>query len=280
MKTIKLKKGDWEAEIVPSYAMNVIRLTYCGEDILRPPSKPEDLNLNHFVYGTPFLFPPNVTRNDTFTFEGETYTLPYPNTGRRHQHGLLYNADMRIIEESPELLVGVFISGTDRYPFPFKLTIKCELTDEGLKQQYCIENIGEKKMPFLMGLHTTFAAQPVFTVSLKNGWTKEENSPMPVTPRELTSEELRYVTGTSPSGCNIHGQFTDNGEHTATIGNYIYKLSDNFKIWVLWNKGGDEGFISLEPQSGSIDGLNMEGQYNVLERGMSEIFETMITKGR
>lgn len=280
MKIINLKKGGWEAEIVPSYAMNVIRLTYCGEDILRSPAKPEDLDLNHFVYGTPFLFPPNVTKNDTFMFEGETYILPYPNTGKRHQHGLLYNADMKIIEERSDILVGVFTSRTDCYPFPFKLTIKCELTDEGIKQQYIIENIGEKKMPFLLGLHTTFVAKPIFTVSLKSGWTKEANSPIPIKPRELTSEELCYVTGASPLGCNIHGQFTDNGEHTATIGDYRYKLSDNFKIWVLWNKGGNDGFISLEPQSGSIDGLNMEGQYNVLEPGMSELFETMISKGR
>lgn len=277
METIILKKGGWEAEIVPSYAMNVIRLTYCGEPVLRAPDAPEALDANHFVYGTPFLFPPNVTAGDTFTFEGKTYVLPYPETGgRRHQHGLLYNADMKIVEKRADYLRGVFLSGTDRYPFPFRLTISCELADDGLTQRFAIENTGERNMAYLLGLHTTFAAKPVFAVSLKNGWTREEGSPMPVAPRPLTEEEQRYVTGTSPSGRNIHGQFTDNGAHLATVGDFGYRLSDNFTTWVLWNKGGNEGFISLEPQSGSIDGLNREGQYNVLTPGKTEIFETKI----
>ena len=278
METVILKNGDWEAEIVPSYAMNVIRLTYQGENILRPPAKPEDLDANHFVYGTPFLFPPNVTLDDSFVFEGEKYTLPYPEMGgRRHQHGLLYNADMEITERDDTHLVGVFLSGADRYPFPFRLTISCELGDSGLKQRFCVENIGGKRMPFLLGLHTTFMAQPEFCVSIKNGWTRQESSPMPVGPRELTDEEREYLTGTSPSGKNVHGQFTDDGRHTAVIGRYVYRLSDNFTTWVLWNKGGNEGFISLEPQSGSVNGLNMDGHYIVLEPVETEIFNTEIT---
>lgn len=288
METILLKNGDWEAEVVPSYAMNVIRLSCQGESILRTPDSPEELEKSAFVYGTPFLFPPNITRGDAFTFEGKTYRLPYPvrsgpvplgpgGRPRRNQHGLLYNAVMEITEREKYHLRGVFHSGTEQYPFPFRLIVDCLLEADGLRQQYLIENTGENRMPFLLGLHTTFVAQPEFRVSLKNGWINEDHSPIPVSPRPLTEEETAYRDGSSPVGKNIHGMFTDDGRHTAEIGRYAYRLSENFTTWVLWNKGGNDGFISLEPQSGAVNGLNMEGQYSVLDPGKAELFETKIT---
>lgn len=279
METITLRCKDWEAKIVPSFAMNVISLSYQGDPVLRTPEDMEDLAKFPFLYGTPLLFPPNLMQNDSFSFEGKEYKLAYPaNTGRPiHIHGLLFDAPMTVFSQTETSLMGEFLCSKDRFPFPFLLTVICQLTEEGLTQRYIIKNTGKTVMPVLFGLHTTFVAKETFTVSIGKAWENEPTTRMPAKLVELTGEEKTFVTGAAPQGKPIHGLFTDAGARTATNGRYKYTLSENLTHWVIWNKNGSDGMISLEPQSGPTNGLNMEGWHSRLKPGDEEIFETKIS---
>lgn len=279
MQTITLRCKDWEAKIVPSFAMNVISLSYQGDPVLRTPENVADLAKFPFLYGTPLLFPPNLMQNDSFCFEGKEYKLAYPaNTGRPiHIHGLLFDAPMTLLSRTETSLMGEFLCGKDRFPFPFLLTIICQLTEDGLTQRYIIKNIGKTAMPVLFGLHTTFVAKETFTVSIGKAWENDPTTRMPAKLAELTGEEQAFVTGASPQGKPIHGLYTDAGGRTATSGRYKYTLSENLTHWVIWNKNGSDGMISLEPQSGPTNGLNMDGWYSRLKPGNEEMFETTIS---
>lgn len=278
MRIETLSFGKWKAIVAPDYAMNVLSLTCEGEPVLRTPEKLEELEKMPFVYGTPLLIPPNKTTEDSFLFDGKTYTIPYPPGRRRNQHGLLYHAPMNLVEKTPERICGVFDSTEERYPFPFRLEITAALDADGLKQSFVITNTGTGAMPLLFGLHTTFAATDRFTCSIGRSWLRDWETGEMHGLGQLNEEQKLYVTGCCPVGANRSGSFVDSGLHEATIGRYRYRVSDNFTHWVIWNKGGNDGFISLEPQSGAIDGLRIPGQYLRLEPGESERFETRISK--
>lgn len=279
MNTITLKKGKWEAQILPAFAMNVIALSCEGEAVLRSPESIEDLQERPFLYGTPLLFPPDVMYESTFYYEGKSYTIPYREKNGKlfALHGLLYDAPMEIMEQTESFVAGEFACGSDRYPFPFSLRIECNLTDEGMQQKYCIRNTGNTSMPVVLGLHTTFVAHGQFTVSIDKVWRMDAETRMPAELVALSDMQEAFKSGSDPQGTPIHGFFSDSGAHTATIGRYRYQLSENFRQWVVWNMRGDNGFISLEPLSGTANGLNMDGQYIRLEPGEMEVFETRIS---
>lgn len=279
MNPVSLSCGDWKAVIVPEYAMNVIFLTFRDDPVLHGPAKPELLEKDPFIYGTPLLLPPDVMEKNTFFFDGKTYTLSYEarNGKLLALHGHLFDAPMIVTERSGTAVTGEFLCGEDRYPFPFRLTVTCRLTEEGLTQRYRFENTGHTAMPLLFGLHTTFAAKDRFSVSIDKAWRRDPNTGMPEKLTALSAEQMAYRTGASPQGDRIHGFFSDSGAHCASSGQYRYRVSDNFRQWVVWNMHGHDGLISLEPLSGAVNGLNMEGQSIRLEPGEQELFETQIS---
>lgn len=278
MKTIFLSCGPWEAEIVPDYAMNVIRLTYQGDSVLHSPDSLEHLEQFPFVYGTPLLFPPDVMRENTFSFDGKSYTISYASRKRTLLpiHGRLYDAPMTLLCSNTQKAEGVFQCGTDRYPFPFRLTISCSISADGLRQCYTVENTGPEAMPLVLGLHTSFAAKESFSVSVGQAWRFCPADNMPAELIPLSSEQMCLRQSAKAQGKKLHGFFSDSGEGLARSGPYVYRVSANFHQWVIWNKSGNDGFICLEPLSGAVNGLNMPGQAIRLEPGQREVFHTYI----
>ena len=132
-------------------------------------------------------------------------------------------------------------------------------------------------MPVVFGLHTTFRARPIVSVSLSKTWETGDNFEA-LREIPLTEQDRSLVSGRNTEGIDLHNIYTDSGFHKATIGEYCYNLSDNFKNWVIWNKGGDKGFISLQPQSAPVNSLNKPGQAIVLGSGMEVVFETLISR--
>lgn len=270
MNTFELKCSDWSAAVSADHGMNVFQLLYKNEPVLRSPEPRSKLNENAVVYGTPLLLPPDRTRNQKFTFEGIEYTLP------NKMHGSICRTPMDIKSFGENYVEGEYINKDGTYPFPYKLVVKCVLDCFGLRQSFTFTNLGSGLMPLAFGLHTTFVAKDEFSVSLGQKWaTDEEYFPSVLT--SLPEDEIDITTGRAPQGYRLHGMYSDSGLHTATSGDFIYRVSPNFNSWVLWNMTGQEGFISLEPQNGPVNSLNMDGCCPVLKPDESVTYETLIT---
>ncbi len=279
MNIIDLHYGNWDAKIAVDYGFNVYSLTCRGDDVLRTTADPEtDLAASPVVYGTPLLFPPDRLTNNGFSFEGKQYTMRNPDPAKPYKiHGSMHSAPMRVVYRSASMAVGEYEDAGVRYPFPFRMSISCELGGEGLRQRFCIMNTGSGNMPLVFGLHTTFLARPIVSVSVGKAWVTGENFDA-VEEKPLSDEDRKLVSGRNTEGIILHDIYTDSGFHTATVGEYCYRLSRNFKNWVVWNKDGTRGFISLQPQSAPVNSLNKPGRYIILAPGAEEVFETLITR--
>jgi len=279
LNIINLEYGPWKAKLAVEYGLNAYSLTWNDDEVMRTTEEPEkDLKASPVVYGTPLLFPPDRLTNNGFFFEGVQYTMTHPYPEKPYRiHGSIHSAPMKIVYQSRSMVVGEYDDPGIRYPFPFKLTVVCQLSDRGLHQRFSILNTGAGNMPVVFGLHTTFRARPIVSVSLSKTWETGDNFEA-LREIPLTEQDRSLVSGRNTEGIDLHNIYTDSGFHKATIGEYCYNLSDNFKNWVIWNKGGDKGFISLQPQSAPVNSLNKPGQAIVLGSGMEVVFETLISR--
>ena len=273
---IKLKLGEWAAQISPVFGMNTIMLSCGGEQILRSPESLDALQASPCTYGTPLLLPPNRTRNAQFEFDGKTYLLtPNEKATGNHIHGFLNSALFEIEEWSDDRAVGKLINDGAYFPFPFEITVTCQLSDDGYTQKYSIKNTGDTDMPLTIGLHTTFFAKDQFCVPIGQLWQRDSaNIPTGIL-LPLSKAEEQYRKGTPCQGNRISGFYTSAG-NTARIGNYRYTVSSNFNQWILWNGDGNSGFISIEPQCGAVNALNSQIGLHRLEPGEIETFTTWI----
>lgn len=275
---ILLHSGPWHAELSPEYGMNTLKLTYEEENILRSPAAPADLEKSACVYGTPILLPPNRTADGRFSFAGKTYFLPVNEPAfQNHIHGLLNRAAFHIFEQDRTHAVGTLENHGEYFPFPFRITVRCRLTEAGYFQRFCVENIGETAMPLAFGLHTTFTEPDFFSVPIGGEWEQDHRhiptgKLLPLGPRQQ-----KYRSGMSPDGQPTGGFFTAEG-HSARLGKFSYTVSDNFNQWTLWNGGGKTGFLSVEPQCGAVNALNSGEGLIILSSGETEIFDTQIRK--
>ncbi|MGI6373266.1 MAG: aldose 1-epimerase [Caldicoprobacterales bacterium] len=275
--SIKLNYQSWEAEILPSFGANVISLKNNGTELLRSPKNIDALKNSPYLYGIPLLFPPNRIEAGRFNFKGKIYHLDLNEPSRNnHIHGLMFNAPFSVKEAGPKHLECVYENNGERYPFEFRMTITCMLNEDGFTQYVDIENISSDDIPVLFAFHTTFAEPETFSVPLKQRLEVNENYIPTGKMLELSEQEREYVYGCCPKGKNISGFFTAKG-NTARIGNYFYHTSENFTHWILFNGGGNKGFLCIEPQSGPVNGLNIPDGYINLKKGSKVQFWTRIS---
>ncbi len=269
-KLRSLNFGDWYCEVSPQLGMNLLRLTHKGNDILRTPKSPDDLAAEPFHFGTPLLLPANRTKGARFCFRGEEYTLPLNEPQRgNHLHGCMHNAPFEVLEHTECRIVAEYVNCGERYPFPFKLTITDSLTEAGYCRELKVENTGGKAMPYTLAYHTAFLEKE-FSAPIEKRYEVDENYIPTGNLLPLTQQETEFVIGTSPKGKTISGSYTVSG-HTAIIGEYLYSFSDNFDTLVLFNWGGDKGFVCIEPQAGAVNGLN-SGKCRILEKSETETY--------
>ena len=130
-------------------------------------------------------------------------------------------------------------------------------------------------MPFTFALHASFVEPNVFSVPIFLCQQKDEHHIPTGRYVSLNNQEKRYVTGSKSKGLKVSGYYKSSG-NTAKIGKYQYVVSDNFDHWILFNACGEGNLICIEPQSGAVNGLNIDGGFNVLKPGGNEVFFTMI----
>lgn len=274
---ITITSGDWSAEICPRLGGNVIRLTYKGEEVLRRLTDEDELKINPYLWGAPILMPANRTKEARFTFEGKEYLLPLNEPRFNcHLHGLvLYEAFEAVAVSDSAVTVRLTDKKAKSYPFPFEMTVTYSLSDEGLKSEFTVENIGEGNMPLTFCTHTTFTEPESFCVPLDM---EQERDKMQIpTGRytELDEQAKGYTAGSPSVGLYISGYFHSCG-NVARVGDYKYTVSENFDHWVFFNGGGDKGYLCVEPQAGKVNGLNYDDGHITLAPEEKTVFTTVI----
>lgn len=271
MECVKLKAGLWSACVLPDFGANLIELSYDGQRLLRSPASLMQLEENPYLYGNPFLLPPNRTRDGRFEFEGRKYDLPVNEQERHnHIHGLMYNAPFTVTGSTDHELYCCYENKGERYPFPFSALFHYELSQDGLFLNVVIGNDGDNDMPLLVGFHTTFAAPKTFAVALGKRWERTKRFLPTGRLAELNKEEELIRRGKKfEEGEPLSGFYTADG-HWARVGDFLMETSENFTQWILFNGGGGEGYLCVEPQSGPVNGLNVSEMCQVVKKGQTQ----------
>ena len=165
-----------EAWIVPFVGANCVRFTTSvgGQplEVIRPPASWDAFHARPTFHGSAILFPfPGRIRGGRFSYGGVEYQLPInePETGNAI-HGCVARRPWTVLGTAAgtgEGAVTTLTIGTDRlpdlaneYPFPFRLTVVISLRDGRLSHHFVAENLGERPMPFGLGLHPYFPLPP------------------------------------------------------------------------------------------------------------------------
>ncbi len=272
---IQLRYQQWQADILPEHGMNTVRLLYDGEHILRDPEGEPKLEIS-CVHGTPLLLPPNRTEHGRFSFDGKEYQLPVNEVNlQNHLHGFLRFQSFVVTEQSETHIAAEYENKGEIFPFPFVIRVCCRLEDDGYHQSFAITNTGKTDMPLTFGIHTTFEEKDYFRVPLDRRFVENSCHIPQGAPVPLDARQRCYREGMRPDGNNVDGFYTSGGQ-TACVGRMAYTVSENFNQWILYNHGGGEHFLSIEPQCGAVNCLNSGYGLLRLPAGRTETFTTRI----
>lgn len=274
---ILIKQGKWKAEVAPGCGGNLISLAYDEQPILRRPADMQTLKSSPCLYGLPLLLPANRVKDACFEFRGMKYELPMNEPIRsNHLHGLLNKAAFAVQEVTENCVTTALENRGEYYPFPFEATISDRLTDDGLVRELQLRNTGDTPMPYTMAFHAAFAEPKCFCVPVEHRYVVDDRMIPTGQLRMLTAEELHYRTGMDPRSGAVTGFYTSNGD-TVQLDDFCVTVSHQFDNWVLFNGGGGQNFLCIEPQCGAVDGLN-NGRCKILQPGATEIFTLRIYK--
>lgn len=274
---VLISAGEWTAEICPSFGMNAISVRIGKREILRRPESIEMLKESPYLYGIPLLFPANRTEGGAFTFEGKRYELPVNEPERNnHIHGLMFNAPFKVVKQTKSSIEGVYENDKERYPFPFLMTIRDEITGKGYFRTLRLKNTGKIAFPYTLAFHTAFKAPENMKVPIKKRFLCNENYIPTGEYACLTPQERMYITGIEVDAYAVSG-FYKAGGNEAMLDDVVFSVSERFDEWVLFNAGGNKGFVCIEPQAGEVNGLNHDGGAKIISPGDTHTFSISIT---
>lgn len=274
MSRVRLAQGPWRAEIDPALGGNITSLEWNGQAVLQPIEAADD----PYLYGAPLLLPANRTRCGRFRFEGRDYALPVNEPAApAHLHGRVHDAPFELRRADGACAELQLNAGAEIYPFPFRLELCYRLTEDGLTADYAITNTGDRAMPLTFGLHTTFVAPEFFSVPIDREQERDARNLPTGIYRPLDAQQQAFADGCDPRGMRISGYFASAGT-IARIGRFRYAAEGGFDHWVLYNGGGNRGYLCVEPQCGAVDGLNLPGGRRVLAPGESLKLRTRLER--
>ena len=275
MEKITLHAGGYIAWICPDQGANCIRLRHekTGAEILRTPPTDTILQQSPNVYGMPLLFPPNRILDGQYTFNGRTYVFPINEEPRHHHiHGLL-SATPFTVEESRENYARFSFHATQekpylQFPHAFSVILEYGLDENGLQQTLTVENHSDSPMPFGAGFHTALrvpflpdgdADDCMLSVTAGQQWLYDDR--IIPTGKTQSAEEFRQGVPAAHRVISTHLDMGGNGG-VATLtdqkngAKIVYEVSEGYHFWMLFNQGGEMGYICPEPQTWMVDAPN------------------------
>ena len=278
---VRLLFGPYEADICPAMGANCIRLVRDGLSVLRTPPDMDTFRDQPNVYGMPLLFPPNRIQGGTYTYQGRVYRFPVNEPARGHHiHGFLSStpfspAGQHIGAEGVSVSFQVSFDERSPYltfPHSFSVRLYYLLNDDGLHQTLTLKNNSPLDMPSGLGFHTAFHVPFVPDTHGEEyrlcAHVEEEICLDPVTiiptgERRSGSTVGQVLRDGSliPAGSPLSNHFGGrSGEikltHLPTGAAVRYLPDPAFSFLMLWNGGGQSGFVCPEPQTWQVDAPN------------------------
>ncbi|MEX2460467.1 MAG: aldose 1-epimerase [Paenibacillaceae bacterium] len=287
---IWLRAGHYEAALLPRIGGNLVafRDTVKGFTLLREPSIEEmaEFSARPMVHGIPILFPPNRYKDGRFSLNGLQYEFPVnePKTGN-HLHGFFYNIPWHVSDfgtNETESYVTIE-QNVDKnhaayryFPHTFHFTVRYALSEDGLKQEVSITNLGEAAMPCMLGFHTAFNAPFApnstkedisFTMTIGDRWELDDRMLPTGSYQPLVDGELAMKrAGVSPYFAEMDNHYTSQpqmGFNAAIIIDHkekvrlVYDVGTNYKHWMIWNNEANGKYFCPEPQINAVNAPNL-----------------------
>ncbi|UKT63637.1 aldose 1-epimerase family protein [Pedobacter mucosus] len=217
---------------------------------------------------SPVLFPiVGSLKNDTYNYDGKSYTLPRHGFARDHVFGLEKISDTEAVFTLTQNAETLKV-----YPFYFELKLRYKLTERKLNLTYEVINTGSKDLLFSLGAHPAFAVPETpntvyedyylaFNVDekltywkLADGLVTNETENLELGGHKLNlKHKLFYndalVFKTMQSNCiSLQNTKNDFGLH------FHFEDFPFFGIWAAT----DAPFVCLEPWCGVADGIDSD----------------------
>lgn len=273
-----LKNGAWQAEIRPEFGMNTVSLQYRGEELLRRPESREVLEKNPFVYGFPLQLPANRTADGCFRSGGKTYTLPINDPARHcHIHGCLGRTPFQVVEAKECSLRADLENRGEVFPLPFRLEVCFRLENDGYRQEFTFRNTGEQLLPLSFGLHSTFRTPGFLAVDIGRKLCRDERL-LPTGEFAPHNAPDRALKQGFDAGSHGWSDAYEMAGHTARLGDFLYRVSENFSHWMIWNPAPGNDFFCIEPQCGAANALQNGLGLQLLPPGESVTFQASLCR--
>ncbi|MEO1592306.1 MAG: aldose epimerase [Cyanobacteria bacterium J06632_22] len=268
-KTYVVSNEQGQFEIVPERGGIVTRwrafeqeIFYLDEERFKDPDK-------SVRGGIPLLFPIcGNTPNDTYTLNGQTYTLV--------QHGFARTRPWQVTaqseaESSITLSLESNAETLERYPFAFRLDFTYTLKGNTLEQRYRHTNLSEQPMPFSTGIHPYFAVadKNKLDIVLPSSEYKFKGDPDVNTfdgSFDFNQDEIDWAF------VNLQGQSATVVDNSTNL-KLTLGYDNNYSTLVFWTVKGKD-FYCLEPWSGPRNAINT-GEH-LLSAAPGETVETVI----
>ena len=231
-------------------------------------------NEEYWKYHSPILFPiVGKVLNNEYLVDGKTYSLP--------QHGLARVRDFEMIEKTDKSITFELLWSEDTlkvYPYKFSLKLSYELLEDGVKCNYSVTNLDNKKIYFQIGGH------PAFMCPIKYGenfddYYFEFNEKETVSLMEL-DKNTGYYTGVRKTFFNNENKidltfslFDNDALVFDSLKSNKITLKSNkndksltmdfsgFPYLALWTKATGAPFVCIEPWYGHSDFDNFNGEF-------------------
>ena len=153
----EISLGDWALEVSPPVGGAIRRLTWQGQDILRPlPQGSADVLQSGCFPLVPYA---NRIADGRFRFGGRDVSLPVlPSFAPHALHGDGWLAAWRQAGGDGSSIVLTYGHDAGRWPWSYAAVQTFTLSAAGLEIALSITNTGDKAMPAGLGLHPYFVA--------------------------------------------------------------------------------------------------------------------------
>lgn len=302
---IKVGNEYLECILVPSWGSNLISIIEkkTNTELLRVPASQAEFWENPVLYGTPILFPPNRIDKGAFTFRDRVYQFDINEVDKQnHIHGFVHTRKWEIskieVKDQNITIITEFDSSKHedvqrQFPHHFILQMTYILHDNVIEKSVEITNKSAETMPMGLGFHTSFLfpeATSRFALSVEKQWRLNErflpsgeleeipyqeklNQGMSLMGMELDDA---FLSSTNSEGMNMARLMYCNGIEIE------YKVDQNFKHWVVFNKDGKSGFLCPEPYTWITNAPNLPVPASLsgiqeLESGVTRKLKTSLT---
>ena len=274
LPSYELTAGGYRAQVCAELGGSCLQLTHLatGAQLLRTPATAEAALKSPFVYGTPFLFPPNRVLNGVYEFECRRYELPLNgDNGKTHLHGLIARSPFEVTaleagNDSARIRMQFTADAEHPYisfPHDFRVVLTLTLDETGLSHLIEITNDSESNLPMGTGFHTTLNApfmpdgkeeDCVFSLGVGTEWLLGEMA-IPTGEKRETSgiQESLRTEGIVPCAQKLSNLFVRTGPAVLkdkSSGRAIEYHSDSaLKFWMIYNADSKQKFICPEAQN-------------------------------